>query len=110
MSYHNANGSIENCSLCNRAPRIDERTRQAMLHAIVKYDKRVTANERRKGYVVNIYRLAHLCGALNGIEERVAAGMELRAAILKGTCGRVADCLLKAAGLPLMTKLEARGW
>jgi hypothetical protein len=79
-----------------------------LLHAVVKYDKRLSGNEARKGQRVNIYRLAHLCGALNSISDAIKAGRDLRAAILKATCGRVCDMLLRAAGLPLMTQEENR--
>lgn len=88
--------------------KFDVRVHAALLHAVVKYDKRLSASEAKRGNRVNVYRMGHLCGALNNIQERVEGGMELRAAIMKATCGSLCRQLLKAAGCAPMTREEDR--
>lgn len=83
---------------------MDPRLRFKLSHAVTDYDRK---QSRRKGH--NPYALAHYLGAVQQIESAVDAGAELRSAILRRMTGRLADVVLKAAGLERMTDAEARG-
>lgn len=87
---------------------IDARTRHALLHALTSYDRRQEAAARRPGRYHNPYALAHYCGALQRTDERVAAGLTLREALVMSFCGRLLDVVLRAAGEPLSTDSEQR--
>jgi len=74
-----------------------------LFNAVTAYDK---AQKKRPGY--NPYALGHYAKGLTNIGRHVEAGHSLRDAIITEFNGRLADRLLKAVGLELMTKEEAR--
>lgn len=76
----------------------------ARLHAaIVDHDRR---ESKKRGY--NPHALGQYCAALQRVDTYVAAGHDLRSAIITCFIGRLCDKLLVAAGLPLMSDDEAR--
>lgn len=74
---------------------MDERVALYLQTAAIAYDKRCTAHERKKGWITNTYRLAHLCGALNRIRDRVFNGETWEQAIDSETEGRFRTALLR---------------
>lgn len=88
---------------------MDALLKQRLIHALTEYDRRTSASEAKRGHRVNVYRFAILIQSIDAIEERYDGnGGDLRAAILRHSCGRFASALLKGAGLPTLTKEEAR--
>ena len=83
---------------------IDPATRTRMLNAVTEYDRK---ESRKRHY--NPYALGHYAKALQDIDTHVSKGIDLRTAIVGCFVGRLADKVLKAAGLPLQTDLELRG-
>lgn len=76
----------------------------ALVHAATDYDRK---ESRKKGY--NHYALAIYLGRIGDIEEEIAQGVALRAALLAGFTGRLLDCLLVAIGESKFTKEEMQG-
>lgn len=84
---------------------MDIHIRHKLSHTVTEYDRK---QSRKRGY--NIYAISHYLGAVQEIETDIDNGADLRAAIIAHFNGRLCDVVLKACGLPLMTKDEARGW
>lgn len=76
----------------------------AILATITEYDRR---ESRKKHY--NRHALGMYARGLQHIRAHVANGADLRDAILAEFVGILADRILKACDLPLMTDAEARG-
>lgn len=76
---------------------------QKLFSAVADYDRKQST---KKGY--NPYALAHYAKALQNVDRYVALGHPLRDAIVNCFRERLCDTLLKAVGLPLMSKEEAK--
>jgi hypothetical protein len=74
-----------------------------LFNAVTEYDRKQST---KKFY--NPYALAHYSRALAHVRAHVAAGADLRTAILNCFLGRLADVCLKALGLEKMSRDEAR--
>lgn len=74
-----------------------------LLNTLCTYDK---AQSKKASY--NRYALSHYMRGLTNVGKRVELGQPLRSAIITEFLGVLADKLLKAVALPLMTKAEAR--
>lgn len=77
--------------------------RARIFMALTEYDRKQSTKKHH-----NPYALAHYCGALERLEERVNNGVELRKAICQTFHGAVGNVVMKAAGLPKMTNDEQR--
>jgi len=71
-------------------------THDKLIHALTDFDQRQSS---KRGY--NPHALAIYFERLELIEARVAAGCDLRRAILEGFSDRVQDACLRALDLPL---------
>lgn len=78
-------------------------THQRIVSALTEHDRRMST---RRGY--NRYALGLYMVAVGRLDEALAAGTDLRRAILDNFCGLIADKLLRATGLPLQTRDELR--
>ena len=78
-------------------------TRNKIVSALISYDKKQST---RKGY--NPYALPQYLAAVDNVESRMAKGYTLREAIIKSYLDRLCDAVLRALGLELMTKDEAK--
>jgi hypothetical protein len=93
------------CPLCGEQPSevLPENWQIKLFNAVSEYDRR---QSRSKSY--NPYALAHYARSLGYVRRYVQQGETLRDSILNCFLGRLADKLLKSAGLPLMTNDEAK--
>jgi|TARA_R110000787_G_scaffold258991_1_gene364211 hypothetical protein len=73
----------------------------ALVHAATQHD----IKEARKKYH-NIYALAQYLTRINEVEDNIAAGASVRAALIAGFSGRLLSCLLKAVGEPPFSAKE----
>lgn len=80
-------------------------TRTKILIALTEYDRKQST---KKGY--NRFALGMYCQALQNTMAEIESGSTIRAALKHNFCGRLLDVCLKAAGEPLATKDELRGW
>jgi hypothetical protein len=76
--------------------------------AVTEYDRRQEAAAMKRGHLHNVYALSHYLEAVNQIEEKIKRGADMRAAILDHVNGRLANAVLRGAGLPGLTAEEAR--
>jgi hypothetical protein len=74
-----------------------------LFNAVTEYDRK---QSKEKFY--NPYALAHYSRAVAHVRAHVAAGADLRTAILNCFLGRLADVCLKALGLEKMSRDESR--
>lgn len=85
-------------------------TKDTLLHALTEHDRRElarTGGSRAKGYNPNA--LGIYFARVDDICADVAAGADLRAAIIAGMTGRVQAVCLKACGLSKQTEGERTG-
>lgn len=75
----------------------------ALVHAATQYDIRQARGKR-----YNHYALAQYLRRIQEVEEEIAAGKPLRAALLGAFHGRLLDCSLVAVGEPKFTRDEMR--
>lgn len=80
-----------------------------LTHAITEYDRRQERAAIKARRAHNPYALAHYCGAVQRIETAIAAGTEIRAAVLANLCGSLASFVLRTIGHAAITVAEARG-
>lgn len=83
--------------------------RDKLVSAATAYDQRCEAQERRRRYPVNIYRLGHILGRIDEVMADIEAGASPRAALLAAFNDRLLDALLKAVGEPKFTRDEMLG-
>lgn len=81
---------------------LDAVTEAKLLNAVAEFDR---AESRKKCH--NPYALARYAMGVSRVRLHVATGIELRQAIRGEFCGKLCDKLLKAVGLPVMSKHEA---
>jgi hypothetical protein len=75
----------------------------ALVHAVTEYDRK----ESTKKYY-NHYALGQYLIRIEQVEEDIASGTAVRAALLAGFNGRLLDHVLKAVGEPKFTTEEMR--
>jgi hypothetical protein len=76
---------------------------QKIVHAFTEHDRRESLKRH-----YNRYALAQYCEAGSRVAAYVSLGYNQRDAVLACFCGPLANKILRALGLPLMTKDEAR--
>lgn len=74
--------------------------------AALAYDERCAKRER----MPNIYRIGLILGAIERVEQDIAAGRSVRQALCDNFNDRLLDAMLKAAGLPKGSIGEVRGY
>lgn len=80
---------------------MDSVTRDKLVTAAIKHDKRLSGNEARNPRArVNIYRLGHFINAIDNIEADVDNGSSLGRALHDNASDRFLGCLERAVGLP----------
>ena len=72
-----------------------EKTRAALIHAVIQYDAKQST---KRGY--NHYALSQYFARVDDICADLENGADLRKAICAGFLGRLADVCLRAVGLP----------
>lgn len=79
-------------------------TKDILISAVTQYDRKQSA---KRGY--NPYALGIYFARVDDIMRDIEAGADVRAAIVAGFTGRLADHCLRALKLPITTKEEAFG-
>lgn len=77
---------------------------KTLVHVLTEYDRK---QSKKKSY--NYNALGLYFQRLEDVEKDIAAGADVRAAIVAGFSGRLADTCLRSLGLPITTKEEAFG-
>lgn len=79
-------------------------TKDTLIHAVTAYDRKQSSKRGYNQYALGIYfqRIDEVCADI----ER---GADVRAAIVAGFTGRLADHCLRALSLPITTNSEAFG-
>lgn len=78
--------------------------KDALIHAVTEYDRKQST---RRGY--NPHALGQYFQRIDLICADIGSGANVRAAIVAGFTGRLADACLRAVGEPVTTDEECRG-
>lgn len=78
--------------------------RDTLIHAVTEYDRRESTKRGYNHNALGIYfiRVDEICAD-------IAAGADIRAAIVAGFSGRLADACLRACGLAITSNQENKG-
>lgn len=82
------------------------RRHAAMVTALMAYDRKEAARAAKARVPHNGYAIAHYLGGLQRVEEAVAAGCDIREALIERFCGRLLNHLLRAIHEPRLTPEE----
>ena len=79
-------------------------TKDKLISALTQYDAR---QAKRKGH--NPYALGIYFQRVDDVMRDIESGADIRAAVVAGFTGRLADTCLRALDLPITTDAEQRG-